>query len=255
MYAHASWPAICKNSKVYLFTRIEIYAWDIFFVYWHSCRANYSHNLRSDTVTLSCNAVLHNVIWAHTRQNIITEWQAIQHLCARVVLAYRKLGPPGLWFVSAGGFWTKCILFHLQFSQELWKNTHRIFQFCGWTLHNEGLHFLADSPQRFQWPSCVSQWHGTVAWQACKGTSSPLTSYSWFLIFSGLHKHQLLDLAVSIIRQGWITRQADMRTRTQMHANEHTQPFTVESYFFPCFALFLFSTTRIIYHHGQFNNF
>lgn len=102
-----------------------------FFVYWHSCRANYSHNLRSDTVTLSCNAVLHNVIWAHTRQNIITEWQAIQHLCARVVLAYRKLGPPVCDSCQRVGFGQNAFCFTCNFLKNCGKTHTEYFSSVG----------------------------------------------------------------------------------------------------------------------------
>lgn len=114
-------------------------------------------------------------------------------------------------------FWTKCLLF---LTVLLCRNIRPICVKCeisGWT----GLCFLTDWQQRFQWPSCVSQWHGTVAWHACKGTSSPLTSYSRFLIFSGLHKIQtrlcvLIDKGES---QGtW--------THKHTHAHEHTSKHT-----------------------------
>lgn len=98
------------------------------------------------------------------------------------------------------------------------KKSRWKFVFCGWTVRRKGPCFLADSRWRFRWPLCVSQWHGTVAWHACEGTSSSLTSYSWFLIFSGL-KTQRWDEAVGILRQGYITRHADTHTLTHTIKN------------------------------------
>ena len=147
-------------------------------------------------------------------------WQAAQPAS----ICRAKKHEAGLWVGSASRFLTFCFTYD---SYEVCENKwifHWTFQFCGWTVHREGPCFLADSHQRFQWPLCVSQWHGTVAWHACKGTSRPLTSYSWFLIFSGLHKIQLSDKAVGIIRQGWITR----------HTHTHAKPFTAAT-LFDCF--------------------
>lgn len=75
--------------------------------------------------------------------------------------------------------------FKSQRSKRLWG-----FEFCGWTVHRKGLCFLADRQSRFQWPPCVSQWHGAAMRHAWEGTYSSLTSYSRFLIFAGLYEVQ-----------------------------------------------------------------
>lgn len=60
---------------------------------------------------------------------------------------------------------------------------------------------------------------------SCEGTSSPLTSYSWFLIFCGLHKFQRSKWAVGTNREGWNTRPID----THLHA--HTVASMMGVYF------------------------
>lgn len=172
--------------------------------------ANYQQ--MEEIVTLTCNAILRSTIWAVNRHDFISEPDKQTQPAS--IHRPKTWGPvyeldPQVTFCFTYDSYEVC--------QNKWM-FHWIFQFCGWTVHREGPCFLADSHQRFQWPLCVSQWHGTVAWHACKGTSSPLTSYSWFLIFSGLHKIQLSDKAEGIIRQGWITRHT--HTHTQNHSQQ-----------------------------------
>lgn len=94
----------------------------------------------------------------------------------------------------------------------------RVFEFCGWTVHREGPCFLADSQSRFRWPSCVSQWHGASVWHAWDGASSSLTSYSRFLIFSGLYESWLLVLLDQSESQGSWSR---THTHTRAHSLSH----------------------------------
>lgn len=95
-----------------------------------------------------------------------------------------------------------------------------VFELCGKTVHREGPCFLADSQSRFQWPSCVSQWHGAAMRHAWEGASSSLTSYSRFLIFSGLY-----ELRRCRQMQCWYywTRVNQGCTHAHSHTHSHTR--------------------------------